>query len=181
MDNTQFKNDIKKVSGNRKHKVTNSYGMKDAFIYYKKTRPKDKQYVLTDSQYRTLVKKVNILLSNILLEYGELKLPLDMGYLKVYKKENKPRLKDNKVVYNAPIDWNKTLELWATDNEARVSKTLVKVTPGDLYSIKYKHRYCKFKNKEYYLFKVHRSIKLKLKDKIIKKEAIPYFNSFKKI
>lgn len=181
MESTQFKNTIKKVTGNRKHKVTNSYGMQDAFNYYKKIRPKNKRYALTNSNYRVLIKEVNKLLALELLTSGELKLPLDMGSLKVYKKENKPRLKDNRVVYNAPIDWNRTLDLWSNDNEAKVAKTLVRVMPGDIYSIKYKHRYCKFKNKEYYIFKVHRAVKLKLKDKIIKKEVIPYFNNFKKI
>ena len=121
------------------------------------------------------------LLIEELLFSGELKLPVDMGQIRIYKKENKPVIKDGKVYYNAPIDWNKTLELWSTDNESKIAKTLVKVSPGDIYTFKYKHHYSKFKNKEYYIFKFNRQLKLSLKDKIVKRKEIPYFSQFKKL
>lgn len=177
----EFKNNIKKVSESRTHSITNSYGVKDAFIYYKHNRPEGSEFVLSDSQYRTLIREVNELLIEELLFSGELKLPVDMGQIRIYKKENKPVIKDGKVYYNAPIDWNKTLELWSTDNESKIAKTLVKVSPGDIYTFKYKHHYSKFKNKEYYIFKFNRQLKLSLKDKIVKRKEIPYFSQFKKL
>lgn len=177
----EFKNKIKKVSESRNHSITNSYGVKDAFIYYKKTRPEENIFVLSDAIYRTLIREVNELLIEELLSSGELKLPVDMGQIRIYKKENKPVIKEGKVYYNAPIDWGKTLELWSSDNESKVSKTLVKVMPGDIYTFKYKHHYSKFKNKEYYIFKFNRQLKLSLKHKIINKKEIPYFSQFKKL
>ena len=37
------------------------------------------------------------------------------------------------------------------------------------------------KNKEYYIFKFNRQLKLSLKDKIVKRKEIPYFSQFKKL
>ena len=36
-----FIKDVKKVTEERHHKVTNSYGSKDAFRYYRKIKPDD--------------------------------------------------------------------------------------------------------------------------------------------
>lgn len=100
----EFKSKIKKVSKSRTHTITNSYGIKDSFIYYKKTRPKDKEFVLSDSDYRKLIRRVNEEIVKEFINHGEFKLPLDMGNLRIYKKENKPKIIDGKLVYNAPID-----------------------------------------------------------------------------
>lgn len=174
-------NEFKKVSSSRKHSITGSFGVKDAFIYYKHNRPKGKEYIVKDSIYRHIIREVNKELTDQLLLLGELKFPLDIGSLKVYKTELKPTIKNGKLYYKAPIDWNKTLQLWATDNSSRISKTLVKVNPGSLYSIKYKNKYCKFKNKEYFSLKISRTLKNKLKNKIRSKEDIPYYTTLKKL
>lgn len=176
----EFKKNIKKVSKERTHKILNSYGVKDAFIYYKKHRPKEKEFVISDKDYRALIRKINFLLGEELFKSGELKLPLNVGALRIYRKEIRPVIEEGKLVYNAPINWDATLELWATDKESKVSKTLVKVEPGYIYSIRYRHHRYRFKNKEYYLFRPNRGLKLRLKEKIQNNKTIPYYGQFGK-
>lgn len=172
-----FKNKIKKISNNREHKVTNSYGVKDYYIYYKQNRPRESKYVITDSDYRKIIRLTNERLGKKLIELGDIKFPLDMGNLRIYKKTYLPKFVDGELVYNAPINWDKTLELWKEDNESRISKTLVRVDPGDVYSIKYKNIYCKFTNKEFFNFNVTRAIKFLLKEAIDKNSIIPHFKT----
>ena len=59
MEYNEFIKSIKKVNNNRNHKVNNSYGSKDAFKYYRKIKPDDSKFVLTDCQYLqiNLIKK----------------------------------------------------------------------------------------------------------------------------
>jgi hypothetical protein len=58
-----FKQQVRRRKGiNKKHKITNSYGTYDYFKHYRKHRPKDKKYVLNESQYFAIVRNVNILL-----------------------------------------------------------------------------------------------------------------------
>lgn len=175
-----FKKSIKKVTNKRVHKIVNSYGVIDAFIYYKKHRPKEKEFVISDKNYRQFIRRTNFLLGEELLKSGELKLPLQTGALRIHRKEIRPVIEEGKLVYNAPINWDATLELWATDNESKVNKTLVKVEPGYIYSIRYRHHKYRFKNKEYYLFKPNRGFKLRLKEKIQNKKTIPHYGQIRK-
>lgn len=49
MEEKEFEVSIRRVSESRKHKVTGSLGVYDAFKWYRKHKPKDKKYVLTES------------------------------------------------------------------------------------------------------------------------------------
>lgn len=109
-----------------------------------------------------------------LLTYGEIIFPLGMGKLYIQSTVRKPKLVDGKLVYNAPVDWNRTLELWATNPESKVSKQLVKMPPGKTYSIRYTKRHRSFKNRRYYLFSPTRKMKIDLKDRIIENKPISH-------
>lgn len=170
-----FKNKIKKVSSPRKHTIKNCLGMIDAYKYYTKSN-KPSIHTVNESIYRKIIDNVNLKMIDSLFETGELRLPLQMGFLRIYKRTSKPVIKNGELEYHAPINWNKTLELWEKDPESKIAKTLVKREPGDIYSIRYRHRYCKFKNKEYFMFRPSRPLKLKLKDRILSnKDSIPYY------
>ena len=45
----EFKKRIKKVNHPRQYKVRNSLGVYDAYKYYRKNKPDDKQFILTES------------------------------------------------------------------------------------------------------------------------------------
>ena len=58
----EFKRRIKKVNQPREYKVRNSLGVYDGYKYYRKNKPDSKKYVLTESQYFAIIRKINLLL-----------------------------------------------------------------------------------------------------------------------
>lgn len=172
MDIQAYKNKIKRVSDKRNIQVTNSYGNNDAFRDYCKTSSKDSR--LSSPKYRAFINKVNSLISLELFDTGFIKLPVGLGSISIYAKERIPKLVDGKLVYNAPIDWDKTLELWATDPESRVAKTLIKRPPGKTYNIKFHTTRRDYVNRRYIQFSPTRNLKIQLKDRITNKEPIAY-------
>ena len=49
MEEEEFRRYVRRASGPRKHKVTGSLGVYDAYKWYRKNKPKDKKYILTES------------------------------------------------------------------------------------------------------------------------------------
>jgi hypothetical protein len=69
------------------------------------------------------------------------------------------------------------LNLWAEDPESKVAKTLVKVNPGNTYSIKYRHYANRFRHKEYFVWKTSRTLKLKMKDRVKNNQLNCYYKT----
>ena len=63
---------VKKVKGNRVHKITNSYGVIDGFNYYKTIKPNNKEYNITIQDYRKLIRQINKRLTETLLQEGQI-------------------------------------------------------------------------------------------------------------
>ena len=59
MEEQEFLNKVRKVKESRNHKVKNSYGIYDGYKFYRKNKPNDPKYVLTESQYFAITRKVN--------------------------------------------------------------------------------------------------------------------------
>ena len=55
----EFKRRVRKLTEHREHKIRNSLGVYDAYKYYRKNKPKDKQYVLSESQYFSIIRQIN--------------------------------------------------------------------------------------------------------------------------
>jgi len=148
----EFRAEILKVKGKRNRKIKNCYNVADYFAYYKKTKPDTKEFSISQPTYSAIIKNINNRLRQHLIEDGELKLPCDMGILKIHKTIVKPKVVDNKLIYNSAVDWQSTMKLWEDDPESKVAKTVVKFNPGDRYRIKYLNKRCRlFKNKEYFI------------------------------
>lgn len=97
-----FKNKIKKNSSKRTIKISNSWGSNEACAYYRsKIKSEGK---LSDLEFRQLIKLSNHLMSEDLLNTGQIQLPVGLGTVSIYSKERKPRVVDGKLEYNAPID-----------------------------------------------------------------------------
>ena len=54
----EFKRRIKKVNGPRVYSIRNSLGVYDAYKQYRKTKPKDKKYILSESQYFSIIRRI---------------------------------------------------------------------------------------------------------------------------
>lgn len=162
----EFINSIKRVNELRLHKVKNSYGVYDGFKFYRKNRPKEHKYVLTESQYFSIIRKVNELLGEALINGIDINLPHRLGRLEVRKYEAKITIDDEKVRTNLPIDWDRTLKLWYEDEESYKNKTLIKVEEKEIFKIYYNKIIADYTNKTFYQFDINRELKRGLKQNI---------------
>lgn len=168
----EFKKRIKKVNQPREYKVRNSLGVYDSYKYYRKNKPDSKEYVLTESQYFAIIRKINLHLVDELLLGHDVKLPKSMGTIEIRKFDRGAKIgKDGKIHTNLPIDWDKTLELWYNDKEALEEKILVRVEERESFQIYYNRELATYNNKSYYEFIPNRDLKIGIK-KNIKKGVI---------
>ena len=162
----EFIAQVKKVKGNRKHQITNSYGVIDGFNYYKTIKPNNKEYNITIQDYRKLIRQINKRLAEALLEEGQIILPHALGRLEIRKYKPSVKFKNGKILNTMPIDWNSTLSLWHQDEESRNNKQLVRKIESWIYRIHYNRYKADYSNKSFYKFHTNRNLKLKIKNKI---------------
>lgn len=170
-----FINNIKKVKGPRNHKVHNSYGIYDGYKFYRKNKPKDSKYILTESQYFAITRKINTLLADALSKGEDIILPFRLGRIEVRKYESKITWDGKRIKSNLPIDWDKTLKLWYEDESSYKNKTLIRIEEKEIYKIFYNRNLADYTNKSFYQFNFNRELKKKLKYNI-KEGEVDAFN-----
>lgn len=175
MGEVDFINDIKKVKGPRHHKVSNSYGVYDGYKFYRKNKPKESKYVITESQYFSIIRIVNKHLIDSLLCGEDIILPFRLGKIELRKYKSKISWDGEKIKSNLPIDWDKTLKLWYEDEESFKNKTLIKIEEKEIYKIYYNRNVAEFTNKSFYQFNFNRELKKRLKHSI-KEGNVDAFN-----
>lgn len=166
MEYNEFLKNIKKVSNERHHKVNNSYGSKDAFHYYRKIKPNDSKYVLTDCQYLKIIRLINDELRKSLIEGKDVLLPERMGRLELRKSKNSIKFVDGKLKTNLPVNWDATLKLWYNNPSSKNKKQLVRQETIETYKVYYNKNKANYNNKSFYEFSTNREIKLGLKKNI---------------
>lgn len=166
MTYSDFIKDVKQVKNNRKHKVSNSYGSKDAYKYYRKIRPKESKYVLTDSEYLKIIRSINNILREYLIEGRDIILPEKMGRLELRKRNNTIKFIDGKIKTNLPVNWDATLKLWYENPICRQNKQLVRQETSNTFKVHYNKNKAVYNNKGFYEFSTNRDIKLGLKKNI---------------
>ena len=159
MEEQEFLNKVRKVKESRNHKVKNSYGIYDGYKFYRKNKPKDPKYVLTESQYFAITRKVNEFLAEALSKGEDVILPFRLGRIEVRKYESRITWDGKKVKSNLPIDWDRTLKLWYEDEEAYKNKTLIKIEEKEIYKIFYNRNLADYTNKSFYQFNFNRELK----------------------
>lgn len=166
MEYNEFLKDIKKVSNERHHKVNNSYGSKDAFHYYRKIKPNNSKYVLTDCQYLKIIRLINDELRKSLIEGKDVLLPERMGRLELRKSKNSIKFVDGKLKTNLPVNWDATLKLWYDNPSSKNKKQLVRQETIETYRVYYNKNKANYNNKSFYEFSTNREIKVGLKKNI---------------
>lgn len=166
MEEEEFLNQIKRVDGPRKHKVSGSWGVYDAYKWYRKNKPKGKEFVLTESQYFSIIRRINLALGEELICKGELKFPCRLGQLEIRKYIPTITTEGKKIKTNLPIDWDTTLKLWYEDKQCYEDKMLVRINVPEVYRIIYNKNKANYNNKTFYQFTPNRELKLKLKHTI---------------
>lgn len=163
MKYSEFIKDLKKVSSNRVHKIVNSYGVYDAYKFYRKHKPKHKKFVLTESQYFAIIRETNNMLADFLANGEDINLPERMGRIELRKYNLEPKIsEDGRLVYKAPIDWDSTLKLWYDDEEAKANKTLIKIESKENYRVIYNKSKALYTNKSFYMLHINRELKKKI-------------------
>lgn len=161
-----FIKEVKKVNKERHHRVTNSYGSKDAFHYYRKIKPNDSKYVLTDCEYLNIIRQINNQLRDKLINGEDVLLPERMGRLELRKNKTKFKIVDGKIKTNLPIDWSATLKLWYDNPICKQKKQLVKQENTETFKVHYNRNKANYNNKSFYEFNANRELKLGLKKNI---------------
>lgn len=166
MEEQQFKSSIKKVSGTRNHKVKGSLGVYDAFKWYRRNKPAGKEYIVTESQYFAIIRKINESLRDELVLTGDLTFPCRMGRLEIRKYPTIITTDGKKIKTNLPIDWDTTLKLWFEDEECLKNKTLVRANVKEMFRVYYNKSKANYNNKSFYQFSANRELKNLLKHSI---------------
>lgn len=163
MREQEFKSTIKKVSESRTHKVKGSLGVYDAFKWYRKHKPAGKEYIVTESQYFAIIRKINEALREELVLTGDLQFPCRMGRLEIRKHPAIITTEGKKIKTNLPIDWDATLKLWFEDEECLRNKTLVRANVREIFRVYYNKSKANYNNKSFYQFSANRELKKHLK------------------
>lgn len=166
MDEREFMAQVRRARGKRVHKVRNSFGVKDAFIFYRKVRPRESEYVLSESEFLRIVRRTNDILRQLMIQGQEIVLPEHMGKLELRKRQTITDFKDGKLRTNLPVDWDSTLKLWYEDEESYHKKRLVRQESREVYKVYYNKYKADYPNKSFYQFRVNREIKKGLKQRI---------------
>lgn len=166
MEYKDFIKDIKKVNNERHHKIQNSYGSKDAFHYYRQTRPKDSKYVLTDCQYLQIIRLINDDLRQFLIDGKDVTLPEKMGRLELRKTTNTIKFENGKLKTNLPVNWDATLKLWYDNPGCKNKKQLVRQESIETFKVYYNKNKANYNNKSFYEFSTNRELKIGLKKNI---------------
>lgn len=166
MDEREFMALVKGARGKRVHKVRNSLGVKDAFTFYRKVRPRESGYVLSESEFLGIVRKTNDILRQMIIQGQEVVLPEHMGKLELRKRRTVTDFRDGKLRTDLPVDWDSTLRLWYEDEESYHGRRLVRQESREVYKVYYNKYKADYPNKSFYQFRMNREIKKGLKQKI---------------
>lgn len=161
-----FRRKLLKVEESRVHKISNSYGVYDAYKYIRKNKWFDVGQSVTEHQFYSIIRGINNLLADSMLEGKDIHLPYKMGVLEVRKYDAKISFVDGKLKTNLPVDWDKTLKLWSEDEKAYEERTLIKMEEKEIFKVYYNKFRADYNNKSFYEFAINRDLKKRLKQRI---------------
>jgi hypothetical protein len=163
----EFLKEIKKVKSKRVHKISGSLGIKDAYNHYRRNRPKEKKFVVKESDYFAIIRRLNEVIADQLSKGYEIKLPYRTGSLLVEKFKISPKInEEGKLVFKAPIDWDATLKLWFESPIDKENKTLVKTEKREIFKVVYCKKNANYINSSFVMFSPTRSLKNKIKEEL---------------
>lgn len=173
----EFRKKVLKVHDSRKHKIKNSNGVYDAYKWIRKNKWLDIGRILTEHEFYTIIRQINNHLADKLICGEDIILPHRLGVLELRKYDTKVSIVNNKIVTNLPIDWDRTLKLWAEDEESYKNKILVRMEEKETFKVFYNKKTANYDNKSFMQFEVNRDLKGRLKQKI-KDKAVDAFKLY---
>ena len=171
MDVNEYMRFVRKLNDPRKTVISNSYGLNDAYRYFKKNKPKNLAHPISRADFGHAVRAVNLILRDMLLNSKDVIFPEGMGGLELRKVKARIQFQNNRLRTNLRVNWNETLKLWYEDEEARESKKLVRYEADELFRVFYNRRFICHKNSSYFRWLTNRDFKKLLKEKVKNKEV----------
>lgn len=151
----------------RDFKVTNSWGIYDAYKYIRKKGWYDISRPLKEHEFYSIIRSMNKLLADNISLGETVKLPYKMGSIELRKYEVGVNIDSLGVLHNTyPIDWFKTLQLWDEDPDAYTQRLLIRNENPWLFHIFYNKRHAVYENKIFYQFYPNTFIKRNLSKNI---------------
>lgn len=161
-----FRKEVLKVNESRIHEINKSLGVYDAYKWIRKNKWLDIGRPLTEHEFYTIIRQINNLFADNIIEGNDIHLPHRMGDIELRKYENIIEFRNGVLVDSLPIDWDRTLKLWYEDEEAYKNKTLIKMEEKETFRVFYNKRTANYENKSFMQFEANRNLKLRLKQKI---------------
>lgn len=147
--------------------INDSWGIKDIYRLLRKEHKIKETY----PQFQAIIKAMHKAMADALVEGKEIIFPHRMGGIilkkteRIYKTSWKP----------LPVDWEATLQLWEEDKECFEKRQLIFHDEKTYFKFSYNKKRACFKNKLFYLFRVVREVKRRIKQEI-KDGKIDAFN-----
>lgn len=159
-------------------KIKAHYGIKDYYKYFKDNNNID----ISKSKYSEIISLFNKELTNLIIEDNvEYVLPYIGSSLAIKKDKRLPKIVNGKLYNTSPVDWVKTNELWANDEEAKEKKLLVRFlnthTSKHVFRVYFKKNIHPLLNKRFYNFKTCRNFQRLLSSRI-NDEDKPKYDTF---
>lgn len=153
---TEFIDKVKRIHDHHHFKITNSYGCRQYYRYYKCKR-KSK---LPEATFRKiLIDIIQQIIDDFLMNYLRVSLPHKMGELYIKQFElNVYKAPDGKYKKRTPVHWGNTLKLWESDPEAYANKTLVKASHPHYHTLMYETHYGSFHNRRMFQLRTCREL-----------------------
>jgi hypothetical protein len=162
----EFRKQVLKVNGPRKHKTNKSFGVYDSYKWIRKHKWLNIGKPITEHTFYSIIRQVNNELAEFLSRGYDINLPEKMGRLELRKYDARITLQGTKVITNLPIDWDSTLKLWAEDNDAYVNRVLIKMKEREIFRVYYNKCKANYNNKSFMVFDINRELKKELKKNI---------------
>lgn len=150
----------------RHYKITNSYGVYDAYKAIRKQQWFNIERPLKEKEFYTIIRKCNALITSNLSKGIPFILPYRLGTLELRKSPKRIFIQDTQYQSNLPVDWKSTNALWAEDKEAAAEKLLVKYELNEIFRVLYNKSTVNYINKSFIKFRPIRSLKQELAKEI---------------
>lgn len=156
MDYKEFLEITQKKRGKKNFKVSGSWGVHDALNYVRSHGWFDIGRPMTEHDFYYIIRNINKLLAEGLVNGHEIQFPHSMGKLEIRRFKGGVRINNKgKLINTYTIDWDKTMKLWYKDEEARNMKILVR-NENDFYRIAYNKYHAHYTNQIFYEFTTNR-------------------------
>ena len=151
----------------RNYKITNSIGVYNLYKLIRKNHWYDIGRPLKEHEFYTIIRSINKLLAENVVNGETVVFPERMGKLELRKYPKGVSFVNGKLKNTYPIDWKSTNQLWEEDEEEYRKKTLLRYESPMVYQVRYCKEDATYENKTFYQFRLHQKVRQRLKENII--------------